>query len=114
TSGGSMCRCMHPEEKDNCDAREGGDMRKHLLTTVFLALGVPAMAQHGAHSAASQTQQRPMTDQEMIASAMSAAPKSVAEGATIIVMDTNNQARTLRQGTNGWSCMADSRVSPRH
>ena len=48
----------------------------------------------------------------MIASAMSAAPKSVAKGATIVVMDANNNARTLRPGTNGWTCMPDSPASP--
>ena len=69
-------------------------------------------AQHGGHAATPQAQQRPMTDEEMTASAMSAAPKSVAEGATIIVMDANHNARTLRRGTNGWTCMPDSPVSP--
>ncbi len=69
-------------------------------------------AQHGGHTATPQAQQRPMTDQDLIASAMSAAPKSVAEGATIVVMDANNNARTLRQGTNGWTCMPDSPASP--
>ena len=69
-------------------------------------------AQHGGHTATPLAQQRPMTDEEMTASAMSAAPKSVAEGATIIVMDASNNARTLRQGSNGWTCMPDSPASP--
>ncbi len=71
----------------------------------------PAPTPHG-HGAAPGAQQRPMSDQDLIASAMSAAPKSVAEGATIIVMDASNNARTLRQGTNGWTCMPDSPASP--
>src|SRR5215217_4045565 len=72
----------------------------------------PAPAPHGHGGAAPGAQQRPMSDQDLIASAMSAAPKSVAEGATIVVMDANNNARTLRQGTNGWTCMPDSPASP--
>jgi hypothetical protein len=39
----------------------------------------------------------------MIRSALSAAPASVAEGAT--VMDFNH--KTLREGSNGWVCMPD-------
>ena len=72
----------------------------------------PAPAPHGGHGGAPGAQQRPMSDQDLIASAMSAAPKAVAEGATIVVMDANNNARTLRQGSNGWTCMPDSPASP--
>ena len=95
-------------------------MRNALAALMALALGGtawaqqaqrPAPAPHG-HGTAPGAQQRPMSDQDMIASAMSAAPKSVAEGATIIVMDANNNPRTLRQGTNGWTCMPDSPASP--
>jgi len=95
-------------------------MRNAFAFAAALLLGGTAWAQqpptaapapHG-HGAAPGAQQRPMSDQDMIASAMSAAPKSVAEGATIVVMDANNNARTLRQGTNGWTCMPDSPASP--
>ena len=95
-------------------------MRNALAAVLALSLGGTAWAQqapspapmpHG-HGAAPGAQQRPMSDQDMIASAMSAAPESVAEGATIIVMDASNNARTLRQGSNGWTCMPDSPASP--
>src|SRR5262245_35573765 len=49
----------------------------------------------------------PTTDAEMIASAMSAAPEAVSKDATIVSMDDKMQMRTLRQGTNGWTCMPD-------
>ncbi len=100
-------------------------MRNALAAVMAVALGGAAWAQqaqspapatapapHGHGAAPGAQQQRPMSDQEMIASAMSAAPKAVAEGATIVVMDANNNARTLRQGTNGWTCMPDSPASP--
>ena len=74
-------------------------MRNAVAAVVALLLGgtawaqqaqSPAPAPHGGHGGAPGAQQRPMSDQDLIASAMSAAPKSVAEGATIIVMDASN------------------------
>jgi hypothetical protein len=49
----------------------------------------------------------PTTDAEMIRSAMSAAPDAVAAAATIVAMDEKGQMRTLREGTNGWTCIPD-------
>lgn len=53
----------------------------------------------------------PTTDADMIASALSAAPEAVSRGAAVIAMDAKMQMRTLRPGTNGWTCMPD-RPSP--
>ena len=49
----------------------------------------------------------PTTDEDMIKSAISAAPESVAKDATIIAVDEKGQVRTLRQGTNMWTCIPD-------
>ena len=49
----------------------------------------------------------PTTDADMIKSAMSAAPEAVSSMATIVAMDDKMQMRTLREGTNGWTCMPD-------
>ena len=49
----------------------------------------------------------PTTDEEMVKSAMAAAPQSVAKDATIIALDEKLQVRTLRQGTNMWTCIPD-------
>ena len=49
----------------------------------------------------------PTTEEGMIASAMSAAPQAVSQNATIITMDEKMQIRTLRKGTNMWTCMPD-------
>lgn len=54
----------------------------------------------------------PVTDAEMIASAMAAAPKGVAEGAAIVAMDSDGGMRTLREGTNGFTCMPDNPATP--
>jgi hypothetical protein len=71
-------------------------------TAAIMALATPAQAQQTpAHS-----------DAELIASAMAAAPKPVAEAATIIVMDDKGGMRTLRKGTNGFTCMPDNPTTP--
>ena len=51
-------------------------------------------------------------DKKMIASAMSAAPAKVSKGATIVVMEAHGKMRTLRQGTNGFTCMPDNPATP--
>jgi len=51
-------------------------------------------------------------DKKMIASAMSAAPAKVARGATIVAMEADGKMRTLRKGTNGFTCMPDNPTTP--
>ncbi len=53
-----------------------------------------------------------LSDKKMIASAMSAAPGKVAKGATIVAMVADGKMRTLRQGTNGFTCMPDNPATP--
>lgn len=53
-----------------------------------------------------------LSDEDLIASAQSAAPAAVSGGATIYAMDATGQMRTLREGTNGWWCMPDTPSSP--
>ena len=48
----------------------------------------------------------PSTDEDRIKSAMAAAPEEVSKDATIVAMEGTNM-RTLRPGTNGWTCMPD-------
>jgi hypothetical protein len=52
------------------------------------------------------------TDSQLIASAMRAAPGSVAKGATIVTMEANGSMRTLRKGTNSFMCMPDNPATP--
>lgn len=51
-------------------------------------------------------------DQKMIKSAMRAAPKKVSAGATIVATGADGQMRTLREGTNGFTCMPDNPATP--
>jgi hypothetical protein len=52
------------------------------------------------------------SDQALITSAMSAAPPAVAANATIVAMGANGEMRTLRRGTNGFTCMPDNSATP--
>jgi hypothetical protein len=49
----------------------------------------------------------------MIASAMSAAPKNIASGATIADFGADGKMVTLRAGTNGWLCVPDDAGTPK-
>jgi hypothetical protein len=72
------------------------------------AAGAPAMH----HAATSQDAKSAPTDDELIASAMKAAPKDVAEHASIVVPDSKGGMRTLRKGTNAFTCMPDNPETP--
>ncbi len=52
------------------------------------------------------------SDAQMIASAMHAAPARVAKDATIIAMGADGKMRTLRQGSNAFTCMPDNPTTP--
>lgn len=51
-------------------------------------------------------------DRKLIRSAERAAPRRVAEGATIVAMDADGKMRTLREGKNGFTCMPDNPGTP--
>ena len=52
------------------------------------------------------------SDAELIRSAMSAAPQAVSKDATIAVMEADGKMRTLRKGTNGFTCVPDEPATP--
>lgn len=47
-----------------------------------------------------------------VASAESAAPRSVSSAASVIAMDADGKMSELRKGTNGWTCMPDNPATP--
>ena len=85
----------------------------NLMNRFIVAALVAAVA--GAASAADKTQAAAIakapSDAQLIASAMRAAPAKVAERATIVAMDAAGM-RTLRKGTNGFTCMPDNPATP--
>ena len=66
-----------------------------------------AMPMAGAKASATSA-----ADKKMIASAMRAAPKKVSAAATIVAKNADGTMRTLREGTNGFTCMPDNPVTP--
>lgn len=86
-----------------------------VLTSMFLAIlcAPAAMAAESAMSApAEKNAALSGADRNMIRSAMRAAPKKVSASATIVAMGADGQMRTLRQGTNGFTCMPDNPATP--
>jgi hypothetical protein len=52
------------------------------------------------------------SDAQLIASAMAGGPAKVAQAATIVVMSADGKMRTLRKGTNAFTCMPDDPGTP--
>ena len=52
------------------------------------------------------------TDEQIVASAMRAAPEKVGQAATVIAMNADGSMRTVREGSNGFTCMADNPETP--
>ena len=86
------------------------------LFAVALAVSYSQTSVAGDMAAMPGMNTKPVTaapsDKKMIKSAMSAAPKKVSAGATIIAMDADGKMRTLREGTNGFTCMPDNPATP--
>lgn len=83
-------------------------MRTHVhplaaVAVVVLALAAPAVAQH---------QMAPMSDADIIASAMKAAPEAVGKDSTVIAVGADGAIRVVRPGSNGFTCMADNPETP--
>ena len=74
----------------------------------------PEGAQPSAHGpvADEEVREPPTTDEELIKSAMSAAPPSISQEATILLLHNQMFPKTLREGKNGWTCMPDVPTRP--
>lgn len=68
------------------------------------------LAQTRAASGGSQTAKGAMTDEALITLATSAAPADIGAKATVVDHGTDGKARTVRQGSNNWVCMAHPEV----
>lgn len=51
-------------------------------------------------------------DAVLVKSALSALPMGLRKGATVVAPDGKGGMRTLKQGTNGWTCMPDDPGTP--
>lgn len=84
-----------------------------LIAAPALLLIQPATT-HPARAASIPASAVPATTDhsDPIASAMSAAPAAVGRNATIVAMAEDGTMKTLREGSNGWTCMPDSPATP--
>jgi hypothetical protein len=80
---------------------QGWKNRAIVATALFAIGGGVLAAEHPA-----------MSDAQMITSAMHAAPARVAKGAMIVAMGADGTMRTLRKGTNAFTCMPDNPSTP--
>ena len=83
-------------------------MHSKYVLTGLLILATSALA---ADKPAAKAAAKP-TDAQLIASAKKAAPASVAKGATIVNMEADGTMRTLKKGTNSFTCMPDNPTTP--
>jgi hypothetical protein len=82
-----------------------------IAATMFGSFAGADTSKPASTAAANATAAAP-TDAEMINSAMSAAPAAVGKQATIVAMEAGGKMRTLRKGTNGFTCMPDNPATP--
>lgn len=85
-------------------------MRKILDRVNSVMIVVPTLVL--AMNAFAADQKTVVTDKQIITSAMSAAPAKVAKDASIIAIGADGKMRTLRQGSNAFTCMADNPETP--
>lgn len=74
------------------------------MTSKHVSVSVTALLLAAAAIGGARAQQG-SSDAAYIAKAMSAAPAAIAQGATIVMPQKDGTMRTLRQGTNQFTCM---------
>ena len=60
------------------------------------------------------TQTAAVDHNDPVASAAAAAPESIGSKATIVQAQADGSMKTLREGSNGWTCMPDNPQTPGH
>jgi hypothetical protein len=87
-----------------------------ILVSALSALCITAHADApksaGTAAAAGPAAKVAPSDADLIKSAMSAAPAAVGKNATIVAMQADGKMRTLRKGTNAFTCMPDNPATP--
>jgi hypothetical protein len=81
-----------------CDTQKAGTNAADDIST-----NVASADTNAAHSA---------NPSNPVESAMSAAPRSIAHDASIVIANPDGTMKTVREGTNGWTCMPDSPATP--
>jgi hypothetical protein len=63
-------------------------------------------------NAAAPASETAAASSDPVQSAESAAPASIAHNASVMTMDEKGNAKMVRQGSNGWTCIPDSPATP--
>lgn len=82
------------------------------LVVAAAALAAAACSQANKNEAAPTPSPANVDHADPIKSAMAAAPAAVAEKATIMAFEADGTMKTLRAGSNGFTCMPDSPATP--
>ena len=82
-----------------------------LLVLACSWVHIPSLA-IAQHHASKQKVEKPKTDAELIASAISAAPSSISKDATVMAVGSDGKLRTLRQGQGAFTCVPDDPNTP--
>ena len=78
---------------------------KHILSWFAFSIATAAFV---TSAFAFPTAEVPKSEPEYIAKAKTAAPESIVDEATIIMMQEKGDAKTLQTGSNGFTCLVDS------
>lgn len=81
-------------------------------TQTLSGLALTALAALSSGGAMAGEAPAAMSDADVVKSAMTAAPAKVSQNATVVAMDDSGKMRTVRKGTNGFTCMADNPATP--
>lgn len=93
-------------------------IRPLLIGTAIVSLAgcnkpaATAANETAAGNAAAPAAESTAASNDPIKSAEAAAPAEIAHGAAIVVPDASGAIKTLRNGTNGWTCMPDNPQTP--
>lgn len=79
-----------------------------IFANTQVATAADEAMQHGTSTESPST----TNDNALIRSAVAAAPAKVGAGASVIAVDAEGKMRTLRTGTNGFTCMPDNPTTP--
>ena len=82
-----------------------------VLCAATAVAGGKGKASDTIHNDKTKMEGKAPSDADLIASAMKAAPASVAKNATVIGMDAKGM-RTVRKGSNGFTCLPDEPDTP--
>jgi hypothetical protein len=89
-----------------------GASEERLMIAKTLGMASAALIATLASSGIAAAPAASANDEKIINSATSAAPTAVGRNATVVAMTADGKMRVVRQGTNGFTCMADNPDTP--